>query len=223
MTAMSIDRYLSLKRTNQIATRTSACCRACCVNIVTWVIAVIFMTPLIFIRNIDTLRDVPYLRPLPFCIERWPHDRDRQAYGIFLLFVVFIVPALTICVCYGNVGRALCVTEQHQRVSSDGSMQRLVSRQKAARLVIILIIVFMICWLPYSVISALADISENAKIISTLPYMLWLGHAHSAINPMLYWSLNKRFRESIHRMALVMNIRVCSSGTPDTSVQAHSL
>ncbi|XP_052281324.1 QRFP-like peptide receptor [Dreissena polymorpha] len=217
MTAMSIDRYYSLKKPMNIIRRVSSSGQSCCLILSMWIVASIFMSPLLFIRDIDIVHDIPFLRPMTFCIEQWPQDRDRKAYGVFLLFVVFIIPAFTIGVCYGNVGRALCVTDRQTRFNSDGSTNRLVSRRQAARMVIILICVFMVCWLPYSVISALADISENATIIESLPFVLWLGHAHSAINPMLYWSLNKRFRDNIQKMGKVISTRCCFSKTTDSS------
>ncbi|XP_060567579.1 QRFP-like peptide receptor [Ruditapes philippinarum] len=215
MTAMSVDRYISLQYPVAAQKMTSAY-QSCVLLLFMWIGAAVFMGPLIYIRDIDMLEDVPFLRPLPFCIEEWPHDRDRQAYGVFLLFVIFIIPAFTITICYGNVGKALCTIERHQRVSSDGSTQRLVSRQKAARMVIILICVFMICWLPYNIISTLSDLYENVRMTNALPFVLWLGHAHSAFNPMLYWSLNRHFRDSVHRLAKVVKITGCSSDSTQT-------
>lgn len=218
MTAMSVDRYISLQ--HPVASqRLTSCSQSFAIIIFMWVVAGCFMGPLLYIRDIDILDDVPFMRPLPFCIENWPHDRDRQAYAVFLMFVVFIIPAFTICVCYGNVGKALCYTENHQRFNSDGSTQRLVSRQRAARMVIILICVFMICWLPYNIISALSDLSENAAITEALPFVLWFGHAHSAFNPMMYWSLNRHFRQSIRQLVKVVKI----SGCTGTSTQTVSL
>ena len=212
MTAMSIDRYVALQypaASNKISTSN----QAFLLILFMWIVSCIFMGPLIFIRDIDIVNDVPFLPPLPFCIENWPDDRDRKAYGVFLLFVVFIIPAFTIGVCYGHVGRTLFGSEKNQRINSDGSTQRLVSRKRAARLVIILICVFMVCWLPYNVISALADLSDSARMAEMLPYVLWFGHAHSAVNPMMYWSLNKRFRYNVHRLFKVVKISGCTTST----------
>lgn len=220
MTAMSVDRYISLQHPAAAQKMTSSC-QSFIFIVFMWIVAAIFMGPLIYIRDIDILEGVPFLRPLPFCIEKWPQERDRQAYAVFLLFVVFIIPAFTIVICYGNVGKALCITERHQRVNSDGSTQRLVSRQRAARMVIILICVFMTCWLPYNIISALSDLSENARMTKALPFVLWLGHAHSAFNPMLYWSLNRHFRDSIHRLVKVVKITRCSSSNTQTVSLPH--
>ena len=215
MTAMALDRYISLQHPSAYH-RLSTPNQALILIVCMWIVAGIFMGPLIYIRNIDIPVDVPFLPPLPFCIEKWPHDRDRQAYGVFLLFVVFIIPAFTIGICYGHIGKALFISDI-QRVNSDGSTQRLIYRQKAARMVILLVCAFMVCWLPYSIISALADLSENAGIIKALPFVLWLGHAHSAINPAMYWSLNRQFRVNVRRLVKQLRKKSCTS-TADSTV-----
>ncbi|KAL3865820.1 hypothetical protein ACJMK2_043177 [Sinanodonta woodiana] len=209
MMAMGIDRYISLQypatRYRLSSTPGQSFAMICCM----WVVAGIFMGPLIYIRDIDTL-DIPFLSDLTFCVEKWPQDRDRQAYGVFLLFVVFIIPAFTIGVCYGHVGKALLKTDI-QRVGSNSSTQRLVYRKRAARMIIILIVAFLVCWLPYNIVSALADLHNDPNISRALPFVLWLGHAHSAINPAMYWSLNQRFRESIRGIVKSVKISHCTS------------
>ena len=214
MTAMAVDRYISLQHPTAYH-RISTPNQAFILIISMWGVAGIFMGPLIYIRDIDIPINVPFLPPLPFCIEKWPHDRDRQAYGVFLLFVVFIIPAFTIGICYGHIGKALFVSDI-QRVSSDGSTQRLLYRQKAARMVILLVFAFMVCWLPYNIISALADLSENAAVTNALPFVLWLGHAHSAINPAMYWSLNRQFRINVRRLLKRVTKQSCTSASEAT-------
>lgn len=217
MTAMSIDRYIALKHPAASHNTTSPR-QSFIVVVLIWIVAAIFMAPLIYIRDIDTIDQLPFLRPLPYCIEKWRDQKDRQMYALILLCVVFIVPALTITICYGNVGIALCKTKMYRNVNRDESVQKVVSRQRAARMVVILICVFVCCWLPYNIISALSDLSVNARVTNTLPFVLWLGHAHSAFNPMLYWSLNKRFRDRIHRMVNVVKISSCSNNITQTTV-----
>ena len=213
MTAMSVERYISLQYPAR-SCRTPTAIQFIGLVFAMWLVAALFMTPQVFIREVDVVSGVPFIPPLPFCIETWPNDRDRMTYGVFLLFVIFIIPGFTIGICYGNVGKALFVTQKHQRVSSDGTTQRLIALKKAARMVIILIVVFMICWLPYNIISAVADLSEDALVTPVLPYVLWLGHAHSAINPLLYWLLNKRFRDSVISVLHGAHLMPCTNTNP---------
>ena len=195
---MSVDRYLSLQYA-QNTQRSTTPQQAVVIVITIWVLASLIMGPLLFIRETDVLT-LPTLPPMTFCIENWPQNTDREAYAVFLFFVVYIIPATTLFMCYVRVGKYLCQQEL-QRENSDGSTKRLVSRKKAARMLIILVIVFMTCWLPYNIVSLVTDVwGTTWNQLDLLHYALWLGHSHSAINPLMYWLLNKRFRQEVRKM-----------------------
>lgn len=66
------------------------------------------------------------------------------------------------------------------------------NHENLARLLMGLILCFMFCWLPYNLMSFFIDITDSVTAIKLLPYTLLLGHAHSAINPIVYWRLNMR-------------------------------
>lgn len=208
LTAMSVDRYISLQHptaSQRFSSPTQTYVIVCCM----WLVSAIFMGPLIYVRHIDVL-ELPNLGVLQFCIEDWPQDRDRQAYGLFVTFVIFLIPTGTVTICYAHVGKALC-SNTLQRESSDSSTKRIISRKRAARVLIVLVIVFLVCWLPYSAISLAIDISEEIEFAGILPYALWLGHAHSAINPGMYWSLNKNFRQRVKSIVKRARPFTCAS------------
>lgn len=212
LTAMSIDRYLSIQ--NPMASRKFMTKRQCLAMIsVMWVISALFMGPLLYIKTVDTI-ELDHLPSVNFCIEKWPQERDRKAYVFFLLFVVFLIPGVTLAVCYSHVGRALCSNDM-TREGSDTSMRGLFSRKKAARMIIILIIVFMLCWLPYNIASLVSDFSNDDIVPILLFFTTWLGHAHSAINPLMFWLLNRRFREKVRIMmrSVRQNTFTCTSSS----------
>ncbi|XP_076103265.1 galanin receptor type 1-like isoform X1 [Mytilus galloprovincialis] len=211
LTAMSIDRYLSIQ--NPMASRKFMTKRQCLIMIAAmWIISALFMGPLLYIKTVDTI-ELDSLPSVDFCIEQWPQERDRKAYVLFLLFVVFLIPGVTLAVCYSHVGRALC-SKDMTREGSDTSTRGLFSRKKAARMIIILIIVFMLCWLPYNIASLVSDLSDDFVLI-LLFFTLWLGHAHSAINPVMFWLLNRRFREKVR--VLVKSVKKNTFSCTSTS------
>lgn len=63
---------------------------------------------------------LPDMAPMTFCIEDWPQDHDRHAFGLFILVVIFVLPSLTLAVCYAHIGKTLCHSD-HYRQSSDSS------------------------------------------------------------------------------------------------------
>ncbi|XP_063226963.1 uncharacterized protein LOC134533373 [Bacillus rossius redtenbacheri] len=55
--------------------------------------------------------------------------------------------------------------------------------------------VFALCWLPHAacqLCELLAGDTDRAAARSLLPFTLLLGHAHSALHPLLYWLLNRQ-------------------------------
>lgn len=68
------------------------------------------------------------------------------------------------------------------------------SRRRLANMLVALVIVFATCWLPY-VALMVYSIDQNADkstMQMLLPFCLLLGHMHSAINPVVYWFLNRQ-------------------------------
>ncbi|XP_023241226.1 orexin receptor type 2-like, partial [Centruroides sculpturatus] len=90
------------------------------------------------------------------------------------------------------------------------------TRRRLANVLMGLTLCFVACWLPYNFASVYMDLNPNHSIASLLPFTLLLGHAHSAINPIVYWLLNKsarnkiqnviRFRSSIAKQSHLMPV-----------------
>lgn len=111
-------------------------------------------------------------------------------------------------------------------------------RRRVARTLLILALVFAVCWMPYNLIQVVFDhldenqvtqsndtqtddTSENLMMVSfsysfslivehfnklnfhlysyeqLRPFCLWLGHANSAVNPLLYCLFSRNIRQSL--------------------------
>ena len=103
------------------------------------------------------------------------------------------------------------------QVSSAGG--RLVrERRRVAKILLVLALFFAFCWLPYSVLSLILDMTSKPNDVSKggdvdgsdggwesiiellLPFATLLGHVNSAVNPILYCLLSKNFRRSVSEM-----------------------
>ncbi|KAJ9584208.1 hypothetical protein L9F63_021443, partial [Diploptera punctata] len=74
------------------------------------------------------------------------------------------------------------------------SRQSLHSRRHLANMLAFQVAVLAGCWLPYVGCSLCVELCPSRDVVkarSVLPFCLLLGHAHSAINPALYWLLNR--------------------------------
>lgn len=79
------------------------------------------------------------------------------------------------------------------------------NRQRVAKMLLLLTILFVLCWTPYHVINISIDFmpvgfNENTVVIALLHYSVLLGHVNSALNPILYCFLNTNFRQGAIRL-----------------------
>lgn len=78
---------------------------------------------------------------------------------------------------------------------------------RATRVVAAILMAFVICWIPYFVVSVVRGVMMgfrlpiNYSLHSTLHiYTSWLGYAHSCFNPLIYMCLNRNFRATMRKI-----------------------
>ncbi|KAK3861751.1 hypothetical protein Pcinc_032322 [Petrolisthes cinctipes] len=74
------------------------------------------------------------------------------------------------------------------------------TRRRLARVLVTLGAVFAACWLPYTVALLVWAWRESPATRTACDMTLVLGHAHSALNPVVYWLMNRAFLTSLHRL-----------------------
>lgn len=218
--ALSIDHYMTAK-TPRRDKRLNGKLQTVALLVAIWLVSAGFLAPVLHVREVNSVRFDQVHVTASYCVERWTVPTDRHAYAVFLLLFTYVLPIGVIVVSYTLVGRILCSSADCRlhHVSTPSSCQGVsattcavaaagvaptagrlavqTDRRAIMRLLVIIIAVFVVCWLPYNVISLLSDVSLDVKLARLLPFALWLGHAHSAVNPVVYWFFNKTFRHCI--------------------------
>ena len=212
LTALSIDRYLAIKAPLSLR-RISGKCQATRFLFAIWLLAAMFVGPMLFVRSIYSVTFSRFHISMAYCVEKWPNIIDREAYGIFMLVVNYVIPILTITTCYMMIGRTLCSDEFHRK-TSDSSSTVMLGRKRVARMLIALIAVFFVCWLPYNITSLSLDFEPSYRDTQILPFTMIFAHAHSAINPLLYWFLNKGFRHCMKKALRCQPVKKNQKDTP---------
>lgn len=201
MVCMSAERYLAIRHPMKMR-RICSEKRIKQVIVLTWILAIISMCPLIIFKKLDTI-DIGGLT-ISFCSEFWPSNNHRMAYDMFLFIAVYIIPGFFIVMLYTLIGCSLCKPDhQLQRASScmSNEVRVMASRRKLARMMVIVSIMFAICWMPYFIITTCLNFKlepeTKATMLSLYPFALLLGHSNSAQNPILYCCMHRGFHDFV--------------------------
>ncbi|KAK7160587.1 hypothetical protein R3I93_008286 [Phoxinus phoxinus] len=172
--------------------------RARLVSVGIWAIILIFQAPILYFsrtrRNGDDL----------VCHDTTSIDlfNDFLVYSSVVMFLLFVLPFGVVLVCNGLMVRKL----QEPSVGEGPMSQR--SKQKSVKMIIIVLLAFMLCFLPFHVNRSIYYIIRyqnpnecdmlrlaNNAYKATRP----LVSINSCIDPILYFMAGQSFRKSIKK------------------------
>ncbi|XP_030574969.1 B2 bradykinin receptor-like [Archocentrus centrarchus] len=193
LTVVSVDRYLVLtKPLSQGRQRQAFWAHGICTTI--WIAGTLLSFPAVLFRSVQFF---PHLG-IDACYLAYPHEGWRLRYNMTVNIVCFLIPVPVVSFCSYHITKVIR-KRQNIRRSNSGSVER-----KAAYLVLIVLAVFILCWMPYQILIFL-DTLDYYEVISgcTWAYVLdignqlatYLGYSNSALNPFLYVIVGKNFKE----------------------------
>ncbi|KAK6179376.1 hypothetical protein SNE40_011756 [Patella caerulea] len=201
ITAMSLDRCLAIRHPVSFRRlRTTKTVRILILFV--WLISLIIMVPILLVRRTVTDEILPGAK-FTYCIEVWTSQIHRQAYDIFILFIVYMCPGILIATCYTLMGQRLWVPDKqlnNKTMLKDGGNKHITSgRRRLAKMCIGVAVMFAVCWLPYYIVNTYLNFKSDIVAANIVHFMLLVGHFHSATNPVLYCFLHKTFRRYLKR------------------------
>jgi len=207
---MSMDRYVAIKHPIVFPQFFSKRV-ARCVIVIIWIVAALLFVPLLLVRTtvvpsfLQSL-DVSIGSDVYYCTEIWGDEWYRRTYGVCLFAAVYAVPCTLVLTAYISMSCKLCapsVMKNHDGsdLNLDRDSRLLRCRRRVARTLLVLAFLFAVCWMPYNFLNLIIDHfdQDTQQIINikVTPFMLWLGHANSAANPLLYCLLSRNIRQSL--------------------------
>ncbi|XP_023124835.1 tachykinin receptor 3a [Amphiprion ocellaris] len=194
MTAIAVDRYMAI--IHPLKPRLSAKVTTG-VIICIWSLAVVLAFPLCYY---STIRAHP---SRTICYVAWPRKaQDMFMYHIIVTVLIYLLPLVVMGITYTIVGVTLWGGEIPGD-SSDNYHGQLRAKRKVVKMMIIVVVTFALCWLPYHVYFIVTGLNVRLSkwkyIQQVYLSMMWLAMSSTMYNPIIYCCLNSRFRAGFKR------------------------
>uniref|UniRef100_A0A672NCX0 Rhodopsin n=1 Tax=Sinocyclocheilus grahami TaxID=75366 RepID=A0A672NCX0_SINGR len=125
-------------------------------------------------------------------------ETENESFVIYMFVVHFSIHLTIISFCYGRLLCTVKVAAAEQQESE--TTQR--AEREVTRMVILMIIAFLICWLPYGSVAWYTFTHQGSQfspIFMTIP--AFFAKSSALYNPLIYVFMNKQFR---HSMMLIL-------------------
>ncbi|XP_043931609.1 somatostatin receptor type 1-like [Protopterus annectens] len=191
LTVLSVDRYIAVVHPIKAA-RYRRPTIAKMINICVWVLSLIVILPIIIFA--DT---VPSDDGGVDCNFLWPESSSfmwSEAFVVYTFLLGFLIPVVAICLCY-----CLIVSKMRAVALKAGWLQRRKSEKKITRMVMLVVTVFVICWMPFYITQLVSVFLQPPDPIITQLFVI-LSYANSGANPILYGFVSDNFRRSFQRI-----------------------
>ena len=169
-----------------------------------WISSFGLMTPNVLMYQTREIQPGVY-----YCLQEWPwappDDTDftetykvLKSFHISVFVIVYALPLSITIIIYSLICRKLWLRKIPGNVTDTNLAAAKKSKRKVVRLLVVICVVFVVCWFPVYVNHYLWFVrpDQSHKLpVSVQMLFNWIAHANSALNPCLYILLNKKFRQ----------------------------
>ncbi|XP_048762698.1 orexin receptor type 2-like [Ostrea edulis] len=233
LSAISVERYFAICKpwTRRLSRRFILR-----IIIAIWFIGIVVSIPDLVYYSVTTTFQESVTFYLRYCSRRWT-VRDNMIYNLVILIVLYSIPICLMAYTYAIISKQLwrkdlpgIVEAEHRpmnKMVSSGPESQLRSRQRAAKMLIAIVVVFAVCYLPVHVLNLTrytASFGEiPAKWISIIVLTSHiLCYANSVVNPFIYNFMSAKFRKEFQSVLRLSRCKCTSKKIRVPSVMTSS-
>ncbi|KAF6113348.1 C-X-C motif chemokine receptor 2 [Phyllostomus discolor] len=192
LACISVDRYLAIVHATRTLTQKRHWVKFICLGI--WTLSLILSLPIFVFRKTVYPPDSG-----PVCYEDMGANTTkwRMVMRILPQTFGFLLPLLVMLFCYGFTLSTLFQAHMGQK-------------HRAMRVIFAVVLVFLLCWLPYNLV-LVTDTLMRLRVIEetcqrrndigrALDATEILGFLHSCLNPLIYAFIGQKFRHGLLRI-----------------------
>ncbi|XP_006864905.1 PREDICTED: histamine H2 receptor-like [Chrysochloris asiatica] len=141
----------------------------------------------------------------------------NEVYGLVDGLVTFYLPLLIMCITYYRIFKI--ARDQAKRINHISSWNAATIKEHKATVTLAAVMgAFIVCWFPYFTVFVYRGLRGDEAINEVIEaIVLWLGYANSALNPILYATLNRDFRTAYQQL---FRCRSTSYNSHDASLRS---
>ncbi|EDO50023.1 predicted protein [Nematostella vectensis] len=169
-----------------------------------WVVAIGVSAPFLYAQNVISFPGMP---GKVACMETWKHPIEQlmeisepKDFTVVLFVVFYVLPLIVMSVLYSVVIYKLWIRKLPGQRSELNQQRADRSKKKVLRMLLIVLLLFALCWLPVHVTSFILFFGT----CSPPPILTWIGYllsqGNSAINPCIYVIFNESYRQGFARL-----------------------
>ncbi|KAM6994237.1 C-C chemokine receptor type 8 isoform 1-T2 [Tautogolabrus adspersus] len=191
VTLMSLDRYLAIVHAvSAMRARTLRC--GITASIAIWIISILMAVPQVVFATLEINEDDNISQCQPLYPDDWQifwkmqRNFSENTVGLFVSLPIMIF-------CYVKILVVL-------------SKSRNSKRDKAVRLILVIVCLFIVCWVPYNVtvflqtlqlLNVLNNCETSATINTAMGFAEIIALCHCCVNPIIYAFVGEKFRKSL--------------------------
>ncbi|XP_012324182.2 somatostatin receptor type 5 [Aotus nancymaae] len=189
LTVMSVDRYLAVVRPLSSA-RWRRPRVAKMASAAAWALSLCMSLPVLVFADVQDGGT---------CNVSWPEPVALWS-AVFVVYAAvlgFFGPLLVICLCY------LLIVVKVRTAGVRVGCARRRSERKVTRMVVVLVLVFAGCWLPFfavNIVNLAVALPQEPASTGLYFFVVILSYANSCANPVLYGFLSDNFRQSFRKV-----------------------
>ncbi|CAG06231.1 unnamed protein product, partial [Tetraodon nigroviridis] len=161
------------------------------VSVCIWIGSFVLSTPVLVYQRLE----VGYwYGPRQYCMERFPSKTHERAFILYQFIAAYLLPVLTISFCYSlmvkRVGQPTVEPVDNNYQVNLLSERTISIRSKVSKMVIVIVLLFAICWGPIQILVLFQSFSTNYQPnYTTYKIKTWancMSYANSSVNPIVY-------------------------------------
>lgn len=135
------------------------------------------------------------------CASFYPSETFEQYLTVFTILLQYVIPLTVIAVTYGRIVRRIWERTDLGAVTAYQHACRSKHKKKSIKMLMLVVIVFAICWMPLNLYHLLTDLHPDSETFhydtTTFFACHWLAISSTCYNPFIYCWLNEAFRAEI--------------------------